>query len=168
MRKNLWLDHELINGKGVPIPEIKTIYQSLLNENERIKDEIVDSIECNDYVRLSQLLVSRSKIRTALLEVEALHEDDLKNYVSTKERVSNVLTNAAESLESRGEDVLLNVIKGLEKMNQSAHTLVNKSLDISSNALSKGNQLNHMAGKLLLKKTSQGLSKLADVINKKS
>lgn len=167
MRKNLWLDHELINGKGVPISEIKTIYQSLLNENERIKDEIVDSIECNDYVRLSQLLVSRSKIRTALLEVEALHEDDLKNYVSTKERVSNVLTNAAESLESRGEDVLLNVIKSLEKMNQSAHTLVNKSLDISSNALSKGNQLNHMAGKLLLKKTSQGLSKLADAINKK-
>lgn len=168
MRKNLWLDHELINGKGVPIPEIKTIYQSLLNENERIKDEIVDSIECNDYVRLSHLLVSRSKIQTALLEVEALHEDDLKNNVSTKERVSYVLTNAAESLESRGEDVLLNVIKSLEKMNHSTHSLVTKSLDFSSKAFSKGNQLNHKAGKILVKKTSQGLSKLAGAINKKS
>lgn len=168
MRKNLWLDHELINGKAVPIPEIKTIYQSLLHENERIKDEIVDSIECNDYVRLSHLLVSRNKIQTALKEVEALHEDDLKNCVSTKERLSYALTNAAESLESRGEDVLLNAIKGLEKMNQSTHSLVTKSLDISSKAFSKGNQLYHKAGKFLVKKTSQGLSKLADTINKKS
>lgn len=168
MRKNLWLDHELINGKGVSIPEIKTIYQSLLNENERIKEEIVDSIECNDYVRLSHLLASRGKIQTAIKEVESLHEDDLKNYVSTKERVSYVLTDAAESLESKGENVLLNVIKRLEKMNQSTHNLVNKSLDFSSKAFSKANQLNHKAGKFLVKKTSQGLSKLADAINKKS
>jgi hypothetical protein len=168
MRKKLWMDHELINGKGVPIPEIKTIYQSLLNENERIKDEIVDSIECNDYVRLSQLLDSRSKIQTALLSVEALHEDDLKDNISTKERFSYALTNAAESLELRGEDVLLNVIKSLEKMNQTTHRLVTKSLDISSKAFSKGNQLNHKAGKFLVKKTSKGLSKLADAINKKS
>jgi hypothetical protein len=157
----------LINGKGVPIPEIKSIYQSLLNENERIKNQIVESIESNDYVRLSHLLTSRSKIQTAIKEVESLHENDLKNYVSTKERVSYILTNAAESLESKGEDVLLNVIKSLEKMNQSTHSLVTKSLDISSKAFSKGNQLNHKAGKLLLKKTSQGLSKLSDAINKK-
>ncbi|WP_330948770.1 hypothetical protein [Virgibacillus sp. MG-45] len=135
MRKNLWLDHELINGKRVPIPEIKTIYQSLLNEDERIKNEIVDSIECNDYVRLSHLLVSRNKIQTALKEVEALHDEDLNNYASTKERVSYALTNAAESLESIGEDVLLKVIKSLEKMNQSTHSLVTKSLDISSLAI---------------------------------
>lgn len=168
MRKNLWMDHKLINGKGVPIPEIKTIYQSLLNENERIKDEIVDSIECNDYVRLSHLLVSRNKIKTALKEVEALHEGDLNNYASTKERVSYALTNAAELLESKGEDVLLTVIKSLDKMNQSTHSLVAKSLDFSSKAFSTGNQLNHKAGKILVKKTSQGLSKLADAINKKS
>ncbi|MBS3678742.1 hypothetical protein KGF86_00785 [Ornithinibacillus massiliensis] len=99
MQKNLWLNHELINGKGVSIPEIKTIYQSLLNENEKIIDEIVDSIECNDYFRLSHLLDSRNKIQTVLKEVEALHEDNLKNYVSTKGRVSYALTNAAESLE---------------------------------------------------------------------
>lgn len=168
MRKNLWMEREMINGKGVPISEIRSIYQSLLNEDERINDEIVDSIECNDYVRLSHLLVSRNKIKTALKEVEALHEDDLKNYVSTKERVSYALTNAAESLESKGEDALLDVIKSLEKMNQSTHSLVTKSLDISSKAFSKGNQLNHKAGKFLVKKTSHGLSKLADAINKKS
>ena len=168
MRKNLWMDHELINGKGVFIPEIKTIYQSLLNENERIKDEIVDSIECNDYVRLSQLLDSRSKIQTALLEVKGLHEDDLRDNISTNERFSYALTNTAESLEPRGEDVLLNVIKSLEKMNQTTHRLVTKSLDISSKAFSKGNQVNHKAGKFLVKKTSKGLSKLADAINKKS
>ncbi|WP_186576903.1 hypothetical protein [Aquibacillus kalidii] len=168
MQKDLWLDHELINGKGVFIPEIKTIYQSLLNERERIQDEIVDSIECNDYVKLSQLLASRSRIQTALLEVEALHEDVLKNNISTKERVSYVLTNVAESLESKGEDELLNVIKSLEKMNQSTHSLVAKSLDFSSIAISKGNQFNHKAGKFLVKKTSNGLSKLADAINKKS
>lgn len=168
MRKNLWLDYELIDGKGVPIPEIKTIYQSLLNENERIKDEIVDSIECNDYVRLSHLLDSRNKIQTALKEVEALHEEDLNNYASTKERVSYALTNAAELLESKGEDVLLDINKGLEKVNHSTHSLVTKSLNISSKAFSKGNQLNHKAGKFLVKKTSKGLSKLADAINKKS
>ncbi|MEC1159009.1 hypothetical protein [Cytobacillus horneckiae] len=168
MRKNLWLDHELINGKGVTIPEIKTIYQSLLNDDERIKDEIVDSIECNDYVRLSHLLASRSKIQTAIKEVESLHEDVLKNYVSTKERVSHVLSNAAESLESKGEDVLLDIVKGLEKMSHSTHSLVTKSLDISSKAFSKGNQLNHKVGKFLVKKTSKGLFKLANAINKKS
>lgn len=168
MRKNLWLDHELIDGKGVPIPEIKTIYQSLLNENERIKDEIVDSIECNDYVRLSHLLVSRSKIQSAIKDVESLHEDDLKDYVSTKERVSQVLSKAANSMEANCEDVLLNVTNSLEKLNQSAHSLLTKSLDISSKAFSKGNQLNHKAGKLLVKKTSKGLSKLAGAINKKS
>lgn len=168
MRKDLWLDHELIDGKGVPIPEIKTIYQSLLNENERIKDEIVNSIECNDYVRLSHLLVSRSKIQSAIKDVESLHEDDLKDYVSTKERVSQVLSNAANSMEANGEDVLLNVTNSLEKLNQSAHSLLTKSLDISSKAFSKGNQLNHKAGKLLVKKTSKGLSKLAGAINKKS
>lgn len=168
MRKNLWLGHELINGKGVSIPEIKTIYQSLLNENERINDEIVDSIECNDYVRISHLLGSRNKIQRALKEVEALHEEDLNNYASTKERVSYALTNAAELLESKGEDVLLTVIKSLDKMNQSTHSLVAKSLDFSSKAFSTGNQLNHKAGKFLVKKTSQGLSKLADAINKKS
>lgn len=168
MRKNLWLYHELIDGKGVPIPEIKTIYQSLLNENERIKDEIVDSIECNDYVRLSHLLVSRSKIQSAIKDVESLHEADLKDYVSTKKRVSQVLSNAANSLETNGKDVLLNVTNSLEKMNQSAHSLVTKSLDISSKAFSKGNQLNLKAGKLLLIKASQGLSKLSNAINKKS
>ncbi|MGY3714923.1 hypothetical protein ACWE42_05310 [Sutcliffiella cohnii] len=168
MRKNLWMDHELINGKGVPIPEIKTIYQSLLNENERIKVEIVDSIECNDYVRLSHLLASRSKIQSAIKEVESLHEDDLKDYVSTKERVSLVLSNAANSMEANGEDVLLKVTNSLEKLNQLAHSLVTNSLDISSKAFSKGNQLNHKAGKFLVKKASNGLFKLANAINKKS
>ena len=166
MRKNLWLDHELINGKGVSIPEIKTIYQSLLNENERIKDEIVDSIECNDYVRLSHLLVSRSKIQSAIKDVESLHEDDLKDYVSTKERVSQVLSNAANYMEANGEVLLLNVSNSLEKLNQSAHSLVTKSLDISFKAFSKGNQLNHKAGKFLVEKTSKGLFKIADAIYK--
>ncbi|MFD1780550.1 hypothetical protein ACFSFW_17935 [Fredinandcohnia salidurans] len=168
MQKNAWQNHELINGKGVSIPEIKKIYQSLLNENERIKDEIVDSIECNDYVRLSHLLVSRSKIQSAIKDVESLHEDDLKGYVSTKERVSQVLSNAANSMDANGEVVVLIVTNSLEKLNQSAHSLVTKSLDISSKAISKGNQLNHKAGKFLVKKTSNGLFKLANAINKKS
>ncbi|MEK4298895.1 hypothetical protein MKY30_05615 [Oceanobacillus sp. FSL W8-0428] len=166
MRKNLWMDHELINGKGVSITEIKTIYQSLLDQDVRIASEIVDSIECNDYVRLSHLLASRSKIQSAIKEVESLHEDVLK--VSTKKRISHVISNAAESMGSKGEDVLLNVINSLEKLNQTTHGLVTKSLDISSKAISKGNQLNHKAGKFLVKKTSQGLSMLADAINKKS
>ncbi|MFD1851040.1 hypothetical protein [Oceanobacillus bengalensis] len=168
MGKNLWLDHELIDGKGVPIPEIKTIYLSLLNENEKIKDEIVVSIECNDYVRLSHLLVSRSKIQSAIKDVESLHEDDLKDYISTKKRVSQVLSNAANSMEANGEDVLLNVSNSLEKLNQLAHSLVTKSLDISFRAFSKGNQLNHKAGKFLVEKTSKGLCKIADAIYKKS
>ena len=168
MRKNLWLHHELMNGKGVSISEIKTIYHSLLNEDERIKEEIVDSIECNDYVRLSHLLTSRSKIQTAIKEIKSLHEDDLKKYVSSNERVSHVLSNTAKSMESNGEDILLNVTESLEKVNQSVHSLVAKSLDISSKAFSIGNQLNHKAGKFLVKKTSKGLSKLADAINKKS
>jgi len=168
MKKTLWKNHELINGKRVSIPEIKTIYQSLLDQDVRIASEIVDSIECNDYVRLSHLLASRSKIQSAIKEVESLHEDDLKDYVSTKERVSHVISNAAESMGSKGEDVLLNVINSLEKLNQTTHGLVTKSLDISSKAISKGNQLNHKAGKFLVKKTSQGLSMLADAINKKS
>ncbi|MDC3415111.1 hypothetical protein NC797_15095 [Aquibacillus sp. 3ASR75-11] len=168
MQKYLCLDHELINGKGVSIPEIKTIYQSLLNENERITNEIVDSIECNDYVRLSHLLVSRSKIQDAIKEIESLHEDELIGQMPTKERVSRLLNNAAESLETSGDEVLLNVSNSLEKFNHSAHSLVTKTINISTKAFSKGNQLNHKAGKYLVKKTSKGLSKLADAIKDKS
>ena len=69
-------------------------------------------------------------------------------------------------MEANGEVLLLNVSNSLEKLNQSAHSLVTKSLDISFKAFSKGNQLNHKAGKFLVEKTSKGLFKIADAIYK--
>lgn len=92
---------------------IKKIYRSLLDQDDRIAGEIVDSNECNDYVRLSHLLANRSKILTAIKEVESLHESDLRNHVSTKERVSNVLSNAANSIDVNVGSVLLNVTNSL-------------------------------------------------------
>ncbi|MYL41239.1 hypothetical protein [Virgibacillus salexigens] len=158
--------NELLNGKSISIPEIQSIYQSLIKQYEGLSIEIVDSVESNDYVRLSHLLARRKKLQTALDDIKSLHEDELITQRSVKERIANALKTSAEVTESKGEDALIKITNILEKVNHSTHSIASKTLDLSTKTISKGNQLNHSVGKFFVDKTSKGLSKLADVFNK--
>ncbi|WP_029265820.1 hypothetical protein [Virgibacillus alimentarius] len=166
MRNNFEDTNEMLNGKSISIPEVQSIYQSLIEQYEGLSVEIVDSVEGNDYVRLSHLLARRRKLQTALDDIKSLHEDELITQRSTKERIANVLKTSAEMTESKGEDALIKITDSLEKVNHSAHSIASKTLDLSTKTISKGNQLNHSVGKFLVDKTSKGLSKLADVFDK--
>ncbi|MCT1577059.1 hypothetical protein M3E13_04280 [Oceanobacillus kimchii] len=158
--------NELLNGKSISIAEVRLIYQTLLAQYEGLSVEIVDSVERNDYVRLSRLLSRRKKLQTALDDIKSLHEDDLVTQRSIKKRIADVLNTSAETTESKGEDTLIKITNNLEKVNNSAYNIASKTLDLSTKTISKGNQLNHSVGKFLVNKTSKGLSKLADKFNK--
>ncbi|MEN1966603.1 hypothetical protein WMZ97_00880 [Lentibacillus sp. N15] len=166
MRRKYRNTDELLNGKSISMPEIRTIYQTLIDQYEGLSSEIVDSIERNDYVRLSHLLTRRKKLQTALEDIESLHEDELIPQRTVKERIANVFKVSAEVTESKGEDTLIKITDSIEKVNHSAHNIASKTLGFSNKTISKGNQLNHSVGKFLVNKTSKGLSKLADVFNK--
>lgn len=166
MRRKYRGTSELLNGRSISIPEVKSIYQTLLNQYEDLSVEIVDSVERNDYVRLSHLLSRRKKLQTALDDIKSLHEDELITQQTIKARVNNALKSSAEITKAKGEDVLIKVTNSIDKVNYSAHNIASKTLDFSAKTISKGNQLNNSVGKFLVNKTSKGLSKLADVFNK--
>ncbi|MFD1040350.1 hypothetical protein ACFQ3N_18400 [Virgibacillus byunsanensis] len=158
--------NELLNGRSISIAEVRSIYQTLLAQYEGLSVEIVDSVERNDYVRLSHLLSRRKKLQTALDDIKSLHEDDLVTQQSVKKRIADILNTSAETTESKGEDTLIKITNSLEKVNNSAFNIASKTLDLSTKTISKGNQLNHSVGKFLVNKTSKGLSKLADTFYK--
>ena len=172
MKENVWQAHQhklgLLTERSVSLLEIKEIYQNLLIQHANISKGVTDAIERNDYVQLSHLLVNRSKIQSAIKEIESLNEHELNSQVSMNNRLSKALKDTAITMESKGEDILLNVINNLDKLNQSAHSMVLKATSISNKTISRGNQLSYQAGKFLVHKTSEGVAKLADVIQKRS
>ncbi|GGM28246.1 hypothetical protein GCM10011351_12690 [Paraliobacillus quinghaiensis] len=172
MSKNVFQEYqsdaEFINGKSISRQEINTIYQSLIEQHEIVIDDLLDAIDCNDYVRLSHLLVSRNKIEIAIKEIEFLQEQEIEADISTSARISCALKDVADTMESKGEEVLEIITTNLEKLNHSAHNMISKTLSISNQTFSEGNRLNHKAGRLLINKTTKGLTKLADVIQKRS
>lgn len=166
MRRKYRDTNELSNGRSISIPEVKSIYQTLIDQYESLSVEIVDSVERNDYVRLSHLLTRRKQLQTALDNIKSLHGDELITQQSIKDRINHALKSSAEIAEAKGEDVLFKVTNSIDKVNHSAHNIASKTLDFSTKTISKGNQLNNSIGKYLVDKTSKGLSKLADVFNK--
>lgn len=172
MKENVWQEQQhklgLLMERSVSLLEIKEIHYNLLIQNAAISEEVADAIERNDYVQLSHLLINRSKILSAIKEIESLHEHELNSPVSMNDRISEALKDAAITMESKGEDILLNVINNLDKLNQSAHSMVLKATSISNKTISRGNQLSHKVGKFLVHKTSEGVAKLAEVIQKRS
>lgn len=165
MRKKYQSTNELLNGRSISTLEVKSIYQTLIDQYEGISVEIVDSVERNDYVNLSHLLTKRKKLQTALDDIKSLHEDELITRQTIKNRITSALKTSAEITESKGEDVLISVTNSIDKVNQSTHSIASNTLDFSTKTISKGNKLNHSVGKFLVNKTSKGLSKLADVFN---
>lgn len=156
------------NERSISLIEVKEILQHLLNQHANISDEIASVVEQNDYVKLAHLLVTRSKIETAINEIESAYQSEVNKQVETYHRISNALKDAAEKMESKGEDMLLKVTSNLEKLNDSTHTMITIATGLSKRTISKGNQLGHEAGRLLINKTSEGLSKLATIIQKRS
>lgn len=122
---------ELLNGKRIPISEAKAIYQSLLNAYETNAQEIVDSVERNDYVRLSQLVIRRNNICTALKELEDLYEEDLPAKESIKNHFAETLKNGADITKANGKDVLLKVANRIEKVNRSVQDIITKTVAAS-------------------------------------
>ncbi|MBU8730766.1 hypothetical protein KM915_11955 [Cytobacillus oceanisediminis] len=156
------------NERSISLIEVKEIHQNLLNQHADISDEIADVVEQNDYVKLAHLLVTRSKIETAINEIESAYQSEFNKQIETNYRISNTLKDAAEKMESKGEKMLLKVTSNLEKLNNSTHTIVTIATALSNKTISKGNQLGHDAGRLLIHKTSEGLSRLATIIQKRS
>ncbi|GAE93890.1 hypothetical protein JCM21714_3002 [Gracilibacillus boraciitolerans JCM 21714] len=156
------------NERSISLIEVKEIHQNLLNQHADISDEIANVVEENDYVKLAHLLVTRSKIETAINDIESAYQSEFNKQVETNHRISNALKDAAEKMESKGEDMLLKVTSNLEKLNDSTHTMITIATVLSNKTISKGNQLGHDAGRLLIHKTSEGLSRLATIIQKRS
>lgn len=156
------------NERSITLIEVKEIHQNLLNQHANISDGIADVVGQNDYVRLAHLLVTRSKIETAINEIESAYQSEFNKQIETNYRISNTLKDAAEKMESKGEEMLLKVTSNLEKLNNSTHTIITIATALSNKTISRGNQLGHDVGRLLIHKTSEGLSRLADIIQKKS
>ncbi|MTH54118.1 hypothetical protein GKZ89_11930 [Bacillus mangrovi] len=110
---------ESSNERCISLIEVKEIHQNLLNQHANISDEIADVVEQNDYVKLAHLLVTRSKVETAINEIESAYESEFKEQVETKHHISNVLKDAASKMEAKGEDMLIKVASNLEKLNDS-------------------------------------------------
>lgn len=139
MRRKYRGTNELLNGKSISIPEVRSIYKTLLEQYGSLSVEIVDSVERNDYVRLSHLLSRRKKLQTALDDIKTLHEDELITQQSIKARINHALKSSAEITEAKGEDVLIKVTNSIDKINHSAHNIASKTLDFSAKTISKGN-----------------------------
>ncbi|TLS35407.1 hypothetical protein [Pseudalkalibacillus caeni] len=171
MKENVWKRQQyklgLLTERSVSLQEVKEIHQNLLNQLASISEEVAEAIERNDYVRLSHLLANRSKIQSAINEIESLYEDELISHISITDRISKALKDTATTMEDEGEDILSKLTNNLDRLNESAGDVVTKAIVISIKTLSKGNQLNHRVGKLIIHKTSDGLAKLADIIQKR-
>ncbi|MED3791060.1 hypothetical protein P4571_01195 [Niallia alba] len=157
----------LSNERSLSLIEVKEIHQNLLNQYANISSEIADVVKHNDYVKLSHFLVTRSKIETTINEIESAYSSEFNNQVTTNHRIGDALKNASEKMEAKGEDILLKVTTNLEKLNGSAHSIITIATALSNKTITKGNQLGHNAGRLLIHKTSNGLSKLANIIQKR-
>ncbi|WP_404469258.1 hypothetical protein [Sutcliffiella horikoshii] len=155
------------NERSISLIEVKEIHQKLLNQYANISDEIAYVVEQNDYVKLAHLLVARSKIETAINEIESAYQSEFNKQVETYHPISKALKDAAEKMESKGEDMLLKVTSNLEQLNDSTHTMIAIATALSNKTISKGNQLGHDTSKLLIRKTSEGLSRLATIIQKR-
>lgn len=158
----------LSSERSVPLIEVKEIYQNLLNQYADISAEVADVVEQNDYVKLAHLLVTRSKIETAINAIETAYHSEFNSQVGKNHQISNALKGAAKKIETKGEDILLKVNSNLEKLNDSTHSIITIATVLSNKTISKGNQFGQNVGRLFIHKTSVGLSKLASFIQKRS
>ena len=170
MKKHIWEQYnnqsEMENGKDVTMLEMQTIYNSLLNEYKGIANDIVDSVDCNDYVKLSMLIDERKQVLAAINEMETLYGDKLFIYRNGKKRIADGLTKSAYFADSRGEETLRSVFTGFEKLNDAAHTITEKTLNSTAKAINVGNQINYKVTRNLLTHTTNSLLKLADIFKK--
>lgn len=155
--------NEQVNGKDVTHSNAQRIYKALLDQYEGVAQEILDSVDCNDYIKLSKLIQRRKKIQIAIEEMDALYEDSLATSGTLKGHISKGLRYSSQLTTEKGEEVLLTFNHAFKKLNQSTHTIGSKTLDATAKAISFSNQLNHRAGRFLVKHTSRSLSKLADL-----
>ena len=172
MKENIRKDYESrfehLTSGNVSLTEVQAVYNSLLIESEDITQEITDSINRNDYVKLSQLINRRSKIEIAIENIEAAYKDELLSSFSIKDPISIELKSSVQSTRTKDKKVLHAVSYTIEKLNQLAHTLTSKTLNAITKTISFSTQLNHTAGRFLIKQAAYSLAKLADAFKKES
>lgn len=170
MKKNVWEDYwsqyERINGKNISPTEAQMIHKELLNQYEEVAQEIVKSIDRNDYIKLSLLITRRKSVKTALNELLSLYAYELSSAQFFRNRISTRLRDRAHIIEEKGNDLLFDFGDTLDKLNQSVHTKASKALDCTSKVFSQSNQLHHKAARFVVNQTSASLSKLAEVLKK--
>ncbi len=170
MKKYLWEQYngytEMTEGKDITVVEIQMIYKELMDDYKFIADQIVDSIDRNDYIALSKLIGQRKQIQTALDEVDALYGDKLHKRHKVPKQIADGLVKSAYFVDARGEEALRSVCIGLESLNETVRTFVDKAVDGTSVAFNRGNQMHYKVSRDLLSKTTNGLLKMANTLKK--
>jgi len=167
MKMHVWNYNKLINGKSIPLAEVKSIYQELLEEQAFIATEVHHTVEANDYVKLNQLLSKRSKVQSAIKEIELLHGDDVINYKTDTKRGLDILNRYVEALSTHQKDVSSELRHCINQLSTSAHSLFKNATKRSAAACNINKHNNHKLVDVLLKKTIREVSRMGASIRKK-
>ncbi|MEK5037326.1 hypothetical protein [Sporosarcina sp. FSL K6-3457] len=171
MKKQVWEQYnrysEMADGKDVSLLEMQIIYNNLVDEYKTIADQIVDSIDRNDYIALSKLIGQRKQLVIAIDEMEELYGDKLFMCQTAKKQIADGLTRGAYFADTRGEEALRSVFTSFEKINESVRTVADKTVNGTARAFNFGNQLNYKFSRSLLSQTTSELLKLANTFKKR-
>ena len=170
MKKHVWEQYndytEMTDGKDVTALEMQMIYNDLVSEYKSIADQIVESIDCNDYITLSKLINQRKHAQAAIDEMEALYGDKLHMPHKMKGRLADGLAKSAYFADTRGEEALRSIFTGFEKINETVRTVTEKAVDGTTNAFTFGNRMNYKISRTILSQTTNSLLKLAKTFKK--
>lgn len=167
MKMHVWNYNKLINGKSIPLAEVKSIYQELLEEQAFIATEVHHTVEANDYVKLNQLLSKRSKVQSAIKEIELLHGEELMNSNTDNKRLSDTLNRYIEALSAHQKDISSELNHCINHLNTSAHSLFKRAAKLPVDRFNLDKKKSRSVGDIMLKKTICGISKVSSTINRK-
>ncbi|WOV86528.1 hypothetical protein QWT69_11465 [Sporosarcina oncorhynchi] len=170
MKKPVWEQYnsytEMTDGKDVTPLEMQIIYNDLVSEYKSIADQIVESIDRNDYIELSKLINQRKHVQAAIDEMKALYGDKLHMSHKTRGQLADALSKSAYFADTRGEEALRSIFTGFEKINETVRTAADKAVNGTTNALNLGNRMNYKISRSILSQTTNSLLKLANTFKK--
>lgn len=167
MKMHVWNYNKLINGKSIPLAEVKSIYQELLEEQAFIATEVHHTVEANDYVKLNQLLSKRSKVQSAIKEIELLHGEELMNSNTDNKQLSDTLNRYIEALSAQQKNISSELNYCINHSNTSAHSLLKRAAKLPVDRFNLDKKKSRSVGDIMLKKTIRGISKVSSTINRK-
>ncbi|GLY11440.1 hypothetical protein [Pseudobacillus badius] len=167
MKKNVWeayQNYKRVNRKDISLSDIQAVHKSLLEQSIGITQDIVDTVDRNDYVKLSLLVIKRKQIQTAIEDIETIYGNDLFTSQSLKDHIIDELRSNAKS----GKYVLQSIQSGISRLNHLIHSTTSKTLTVFSRTISTSDYLKFKVGRFIVSQTSSRLVKLADALKKNS